>query len=112
VIAIAVGVLLQVALPANAKPSPDDELCNSADAMAPAVIAGAPPPQGGVSVEHTFNETTQVDPLAKQKEQIRDTMIGQFIGVLKDARTGRPSGPTPNFAPTPTPTPAPTLPPP
>ncbi len=84
-VAIAAGVALQVALGGD-RPAPEDVLCNGTLAVdttpAPAtVVVGV----GPLSAEHTFQEKTVADPLAAAREQIRTTMISQFIDVLKDA---------------------------
>jgi hypothetical protein len=86
-VAIAGGIGLQVAL-GGTRPEPDAVLCNGSLA-ADSTTTTAPPPAtvvvGPLSAEHTFQEKTVADPLAAAREQIRTTMIGQFIDVLKDA---------------------------
>jgi hypothetical protein len=83
-IAAIAGLGAQYALGGD-KPAPEDVLCNGRLAVADA----APPPAtvnvGPLSAEHTFQDKTVSDPLASAREQIRNTMISQFIDVLKDA---------------------------
>jgi hypothetical protein len=84
-VAIAAGIGLQVAL-GGTRPEPDAVLCNGTLAID---TTPTPPPAtisvGPLSAEHTFQEKTVADPLAAAREQIRTTMISQFIDVLKDA---------------------------
>lgn len=84
------------------KPRADDVLCNptfAANVFTPGQVAVAPT-DNTYSAEHTFQEKRVVDASANKKERIRDTMIAQFIEMLKEVHQ-----PTP--APAPAPAPAP-----
>jgi hypothetical protein len=104
-VAVAGALLLQFGVGGH-KQGPEEVMCKATPNVPTANPPAYVPPVGPISTEHTFTESTQRDPLVKQKELIRDTMIAQFIGVLKDARGNRPSGPPPTFAPPATPPPA------
>jgi hypothetical protein len=85
-VTMGIGAVLQVAV-GGSKPAPESVLCSGAFAAAPAMAAA---PSGQLAAEHTFNETTGGDLLVKERERIRDTMIAQFIEVLKEVRSHRP----------------------
>ena len=84
-VAAVAGVALQVAA-GGTRPEPEDVLCNGKLAVD---TTATPPPAtigvGPLSAEHTFQEKTVADPLAAARDQIRTTMISEFIDVLKDA---------------------------
>jgi hypothetical protein len=83
-LAIVAGIGAQYGL-GGEKPVPEDVLCNGklavSDTPQPATVTVGP-----LSAEHTFQDKTESDPLAKARDQIRSTMINEFIGALKAAR--------------------------
>jgi hypothetical protein len=93
-VAVAAGVTLGATV-GSTPPPPESVLCQGNLAVgdsAPATPTPTPMPQatvtaGPLSAEHTFQQHEVADPLAAAREQIRSTMIAQFIDVLKDART-------------------------
>ena len=96
---------------------PADEVLCREDLATPTPPVPAPPET--VASEHTFHETQVADPYAKAREQIRTTMIAQFVDVLKEARGGRrapapvaPVAPAAPASPSPPPAAVPPAPPP
>jgi hypothetical protein len=86
-VAAGVAAVLQIAV-GGSKPPPEGVLCSPA--FATPTVAAVVAPTGQLAAEHTFNETTGGDLLVKERERIRDTMIAQFIDVLKEVRSHRP----------------------
>jgi predicted nucleic acid-binding Zn ribbon protein len=81
-VSVGLGAILQVVI-GGSKPAPEDVLCSGAFATAvPTIVVAGP-----LSAEHTFSETTGGDLLAKERERVRDTMIAQFIEILKEVRS-------------------------
>ena len=87
-VAAGVAAIVQVAV-GGSKPAPESVLCSAPFASA-ASVAPTAAPTGQTAAEHTFNETTGGDQLARERERVRDTMIAQFIEVLKEVRSHRP----------------------
>jgi hypothetical protein len=86
-VAAGVAAIIQVAV-GGSKPAPETVLCSAP--FATATVAATVAPTGQLAAEHTFNETTGGDLLVKERERVRDTMIAQFIDVLKEVRSHRP----------------------
>jgi len=82
-----VAAVIQLAV-GGSKPELDSVLCSPA--FATTTVTATVAPTGPLATEHTFNETTGGDQLGKERERIRDTMIAQFIDVLKEVRSHRP----------------------
>jgi hypothetical protein len=87
VVSVGLAAILQVGV-GGSKPPAEEVLCSETFAtVVPTVV-----PVGQMSAEHTFNETTGGDRLVKERERVRDTMIAQFIEILKEVRSNhRPS---------------------
>ena len=92
--------LVQGSTPAE----PSAVLCLDTPMQPVAGMAAMPVPAESSSV--TFQEHTNSDPLAKDREHIRDAMIADFITVLSEAHRApwraAPQPPVPNAAPLPT----------
>jgi hypothetical protein len=98
--AVAAGVAAVIQIAAGgSKPAPDSVLCSPA--FATTAVTATVAPTGPLAAEHTFNETTGGDALGKERERIRDTMIAQFIDVLKEVRSHRPVAAAPPAPPAP-----------
>jgi hypothetical protein len=96
--AVAAGTAVGVHFALGTKPPPPERiLCESAFA-APSELPASVAPSGPIAAKHTFQEQ-KFDVKTRAKERIRDTMIKQFIEVLKDVHAGRPEAPAPTFAP-------------
>jgi hypothetical protein len=87
---VGVAAALQLVL-GGEKPAPEEALCSGTFATVAPTVA----PAVQLSAEHTFNETTGGDLLVKEREHVRDTMIAQFIDVLKEVRSHRSTVATP-----------------
>jgi hypothetical protein len=86
-VAAGVAAIIQVAV-GGSKPAPETVRCSAP--FATATVTATVAPTGQLAAEHTFNETTGGDLLVKERERVRDTMIAQFIDVLKEVRSHRP----------------------
>jgi hypothetical protein len=97
--AIAAGVVFE-----GHKPAPEEVLCNSLMYVPP---PPTPTQSPTYSSEHTFEETHIADVVTQRKREIQDSMVKEFIDVLKDVKAGQPSPSPAPVQPAPAP-PAPT----
>lgn len=97
-VSLGLAAILHVGI-GGSKPAPEEVLCSGMFATAvPTVV-----PAGEMSAQHTFNETTGGDLLVKERERVRDTMIAQFIEILKEVRGHRTAVVTPTTSAPPAP---------
>ena len=103
-IALAGGIALAVAAPSNTSTA-DEALCLDTSAVPAAPVAepavGPPVATGPMMSSVTLNTQTASDPLVRQREQIRNEMISDFVRVLSDAH--RDAGPRASPPPPPPP---------
>lgn len=82
---LAAGAAIAVGVATQATAAPNEVLCLDTAQVGPTLTpAPPPPPSGPMTSEVTFSQSTGADPLVKQRAQIRDAMIADFITVLSD----------------------------